>query len=242
MTAYHSNPIEFFPRRVASSYSFDQKITVDIIKIPLMKTSMVFKISDDTQKKIRDKREEIEKLCDDSKRLAKQKELYDLFAAANDEAKNGGGGAEDPKIKELEKDVKGLEDDLKDATGPKAKKIQKEIDAKKAEIEKLRASSGAPNPAVKELEKDIKGLEDDLKDATGPKAKKIQKEIDAKKAEVEKLKAASGAPNPAVRELEKTIKGLEDDLKDATGVKARKIQKEIDAAKKQLDDLKNPAK
>ena len=203
--------------------------------------ALTFKISDDTRKKISDKRAEINGLCDDTKRLAKQKELYDLFAGANDEAKNGGGAAEDPKIKELEKDVKGLEDDLKDASPAKARKIQKDIDAKKAEIEKLRAAGGgAPNPKILELQKDVKGLEDDLKDAPPAKQRKIQKEIDAKKAEIEELKKAGGggAPNPAIRELEKQIKGMEDDLKDATPAKQRKIQKEIDAAKKQLEEMK----
>ncbi|MEI6235778.1 MAG: hypothetical protein WCT04_22210 [Planctomycetota bacterium] len=173
-------------------YKIDGKVfTVTMDKKefePAVKSPLEFKISEDTQKKIKDKRAEIDALTDDSKRLAKQKELYELFAAAKEEAANGGSAGEDPKVKELQKEVKGLEDDLKDATGPKAKKIQKEIDAKNEEIKKLKAASGAPNPKVIELTKEIKGLEDDLKDATGPKAKKLQKEIDKKKEELEQIK------------------------------------------------------
>ena len=200
----------------------------------------VYKISDDSQKKIKEKREEIDKLCEDSKRLAKQKELYDLFAAANEEAKNGGGEEEDPKVKALAKEIKDLEEDAKDASGAKKKKLEKDIEKKKEELEQLKkAGGGAANPRIKELAKEIKDLEEDAKDASGAKKKKLEKDIEKKKEELEQLKkAGGGVANPRIKELTKEIKDKEEDIKDAAGAKKRKLEKEVEALKKELEDLK----
>jgi hypothetical protein len=179
-----------------------------------------FKISKDTQDKLRAQREKIDAECNDTNRLKLQKDYYELLSQAYEESKAA--QISDPRLKDVIQKLKEVNDALDD-TSIKGKK-RRDLEQQKENLEEQKK-------VILQLIENEKSLKDEDNPREKTKLNKVIRDLNTQLDDLKKkyIELAGAPPPPSI---EDQIKDLEERIQFEKNLsKRQQLEKELETLK-----------